>query len=193
MHCALQKKRDTTFCTSHCSPACRPYKSAVLMWCLCLSSTSCCALVQELQRWAKRRSGFSALSSLALATSLSKLFLLPWPQVTNSAYVACVLQCNSDGASLLWLLNSAFSHIKSFLPFVNRFLEERQKTQPTNQNKKPKKTPIPQANANTKPMGMVGRMYNSNLRAGLFTRLYRYSDFPPVESLGFRLKFPFSS
>lgn len=71
MHCALQKKRDTAFCTSHCSPACRPYKSAVLMWCLCLSSTSWCALVQEHQRWdytvgKGEASGFSAPSSLAL-------------------------------------------------------------------------------------------------------------------------------
>lgn len=126
MHCALQKKRDTTFCTSHCSPACRPYKSAVLMWCLCLSSTSWCALVQEHQRWdytvgKGEASGFSAPSSLALATSFSKLFLLPWPQDTNSACVACVLQCNSYEARLLWFLISAFSHMKPFLPFVNRF------------------------------------------------------------------------
>lgn len=59
--------------------------------------------------------------------------------------------------------------------------------------KSPPKTPKPQANTNAKPMGVVGRMYNSDLRAGLFTRLYRYRDFPPAESLGFRFKFSFSS
>lgn len=162
MHCALQKKRDTAFCTSHCSPACRPYKSAVLMWCLCLSSTSWCALVQEHQRWdytvgKGEASGFSAPSSLALPPASPNSSSFP-DHRTNSACVACVLQCNSYEARLLWFLISAFSRMKPFLPFVNRFLKERQKN-PTNQIKKKsqKKNPKHQANANTKPMGVVGR------------------------------------